>query len=678
MAQLKSNRLASSTSPYLLQHAENPVDWFPWGAEAFRHARDRDVPIFLSVGYAACHWCHVMERESFEDSETAALLNERFVAIKVDREERPDVDAIYMDAVQAMTGSGGWPMSVFLTPDLRPFYAGTYFPDRQRHGLPSFREVLEGIAEAWQTRRDDVEAQGGSVTDAITRATRLPSARDSIDDRLADAALATLASHFDSAWGGFGPAPKFPQPMVLEWLLRQSVRGETGALEMATGTLDRMAAGGIHDQVGGGFARYSIDNRWHVPHFEKMLSDNAQMLQRYTEAWLVTRQDRYRDVASRTAGYLIRELRQPDGGFASSQDADSEGVEGRYYVWSHEDVVGLVGDAVADALGALPEGNWEGTNVLWLPRPIPEVAAHHGLDPDVLAAEVVSARAILLDARDVRKKPATDDKVIAAWNGLTIRALAIAGRAFGEPSLVEAANEAATFVWGAMGGADGLLRRSWRSGVATVPAFLDDHALLGLGLLTLYETTGKQEWFTRAAALADAIFDRFQDPDGGFFLTPSDADPLIVRPTDVMDTATPSATSATSELLVRLARYTGTWEFEDRARVAIEPIVAQARAHPTGFGHALNVADLLLGPMREIAIVGDPGAAATTSLTDEIFAERYLPNAVTAIGQGDGTTVPLLAGREPVDGEPTAYLCERFACRLPTSDAAVLAEQLTA
>ena len=366
-----ANRLSTETSPYLLQHSGNPVDWYPWGEEAFARARAEGKPIFLSVGYAACHWCHVMERESFEDADTAAMLNAAFVSIKVDREERPDVDAIYMDAVQALTGAGGWPMSVFLTPDGKPFYAGTYFPDEPRHGMPSFRQVLGGIADAWADRREEVALQGDQVAAAVTRAAGGAAAPSPVEADLADAAFAALERSFDPTWGGFGGAPKFPQPMVLEWLLRQHVRGRAEALHMARVTLDRMAAGGIHDQVGGGFARYSTDARWHVPHFEKMLSDNAQLLQVYTHTWLVTHDDRDREVAIRTADYLLREMQQPEGGFSTSQDADSEGVEGKFFVWDWASLTAAVGEPVAEAFGAEPRGNWEGTNVLWCPSRCP-------------------------------------------------------------------------------------------------------------------------------------------------------------------------------------------------------------------------------------------------------------------------------------------------------------------
>ncbi len=674
-----SNRLAAATSPYLLQHAHNPVDWFPWGDEAFARARSRDLPIFLSVGYAACHWCHVMERESFEDADTAAFMNDRFVSIKVDREERPDVDTIYMDAVQAMTGSGGWPMSVFLTPAGRPFYAGTYFPDTARHGMPSFRQVLEAIAEAWSQRRAEVEAQGAEIADAIARvaASTTPDTVPAIDDALTDGAFAALLSSFDHTWGGFGPAPKFPQPMVLTWLLRQHVRGKSGALEMATRTLDRMASGGIHDQVGGGFARYSTDARWHVPHFEKMLTDNALLLQLYTNAWLVTRTPRYRTVAIRTAEYLLEVLRLPGGGFASSQDADTEGVEGATYVWRWDELVDLVGTDVADAFGAGPEGNWEGMNVLWFPEDVERVAARHGADIATFVSAVDAAREPLREQRSRRPQPAIDDKVIAGWNGLAIGALAIAGRAFGIASLIEAAEACAAFVWTSMRDDQGQLVRAWR-GSAGGRAFLDDHGLLALGLLILYETTGDADWFERARTLVDTIQQRFADPSGGFFLTPDDGEALITRPKDVIDTATPSGTSAAADALVRIARYESDDAREEAARTALAPTLGSAATHPTAFGHALCVADMLASPALEIAILGERTDRGTSALTNVVFKDRYLPNAVIALGVGAGDEqIPLLADRGLLNGAATAYVCERFTCKVPTADPKILTEQLT-
>ena len=490
-----TNRLADQTSPYLLQHARNPVDWYPWGDEALAEARREDKPILLSIGYAACHWCHVMERESFEDPETAALMNEHFVCIKVDREERPDVDAIYMDAVQAMTGHGGWPLTAFLTPDGKPFYAGTYFPNEDRHGMPAFTRVLTAIAETWRTGRGETETQAQRVVDAIAGAGMMQASADPLSEEILIGAMASLRSAFDTRWGGFGGAPKFPQPMTLELLLRCHLRGMPDALDMLTLTLDRMASGGMHDQLGGGFHRYSTDERWLVPHFEKMLYDNAQLARLYVRAWQVTGNDRYRAVAVRTCDYLLREMQQPVGGFSSSQDADSEGVEGRFFVWTWPELASAVGEAVATTLGAVPGGNWDGTNVLWEPYQVAAVASELELDVDDLSAHLETARADLFELRQGRVHPAIDDKVLAGWNGLAISALAEAGRALGEPRYVDAAARAADFVLTHLRDGGGRLQRSWRNGRVSGKAYADDHALMADACLTLYETTFELRWY---------------------------------------------------------------------------------------------------------------------------------------------------------------------------------------
>jgi uncharacterized protein len=670
------NRLATATSPYLLQHASNPVHWYPWGNDAFAAARDRNLPVFLSIGYSACHWCHVMERESFEDQATAAYLNEHFVSIKVDREERPDVDTIYMDAVQAMTGSGGWPMSVFLTPDGKPFYAGTYFPDAPRHGMPSFRQVLEGIEAAWHSRRDDVEAQGAHVAEAIRQASSSADA-GTLDPSIDDDAFSAIASRFDPRWGGFGGAPKFPQPTVLRWLLRQHVRGRPGALEMVTTTLDRMADGGINDQVGGGFYRYSTDDRWLVPHFEKMLSDNAQLLQLYVEAWQVTQNDRFKAVAHRIAAYLIRDLQQPDGGFSSSQDADSDGVEGAFYTWSWDALRNAMEPATAEALGASPEGNWDGVNVLWRPEQSTAVADRHGLSASALDADVDRALEALFRMRSDRVAPMVDDKVVASWNGIAIGALAIAGRALDAPAYLEAAIASAVFLVAHLR-PDGRLVRTWRDGRTSADGFLDDYALVGNGLLRLYEATGETRWFLEAEWCAGEILDRFGDPDDGFFLTAEDADPLVIRPREVVDTATPSGSAAAAELLARLASFTGEASLEDVAARTVRRVANGARRHPLAFAHSLAVADSLRGPNQQIAIVGSDGRS--LDAMRRAVDTRFLPNAVLAVGTLAGgepaDVVPLLRGRPAAGGKATAYICEHFVCAAPTTDPATLAATL--
>ena len=681
------NRLAGETSPYLLQHADNPVDWHPWGPEALELASGQDKPILLSIGYAACHWCHVMERESFEDPGTAALMNQHFVSIKVDREERPDIDAIYMDAVQAMTGHGGWPLTAFLTPDGKPFYAGTYFPNEDRHGLPSFRKVLAAIADTWENRRAEVEEQGGRIVQAIGRAAGLTGSKEALTEDLLTQASRGLRAAFDTAWGGFGGAPKFPQSMSLEFLLRRHLRGDPDALDMVVLTLDRMAAGGMYDQLGGGFHRYSTDERWQVPHFEKMLYDNALLLRLYTHGWLVTREERYRRVVLETADYLLREMQHPHGGFFSSQDADSEGVEGRFFVWPWDELVAGAGEAVAGAeavataMGATPQGNWEGTNVLWFPVPVSAVADELEVDPAELTRQVEAARARLFAIREGRVRPATDDKVLAAWNGLVITALAEAGRALERPEYVEAAVRAAEFVTSNLRSADGRLLRSWREGRPGRPGFADDHALMAEGFLTLYETTFELRWFVEARGLADELIRLFHDPErGGFFQTGSDAEALVLRPKELYDNAVPSGNAAAADVLQRLAHLTGEPDYE-RAGVSSLRLVRDGMAGaPAGFGHALCALDLYLDRVREVAIVGDPDSAQTRALAAEVTTKRFLPNHVLAVADVDDERsreeIALLLERPMLGGRTTAYVCERFACKLPVTEPEALAEQL--
>jgi uncharacterized protein len=675
------NRLAEETSPYLLQHADNPVDWYPWGDEALERARRDGKPILLSIGYAACHWCHVMERESFENRATADLMNENFVSIKVDREERPDLDAIYMDAVQAMTGHGGWPLTAFLTPDGKPFYAGTYFPDEDRHGLPAFRKVLTAIADTWTNRRDEIEEQSSRVVDAIARASSIGQSRETLTDELLSSASRALRSAFDTQWGGFGGAPKFPQPMALDFLLRRHLRGDPDALDVVRITIDRMAAGGIHDQLAGGFHRYSTDARWLVPHFEKMLYDNALLARLYVHAWLVTGDDHYRRIASSTVEYLIREMQHPDGGFFSSQDADSEGVEGKFFVWSWGELVAVGGDAVAIAFGATPSGNWEGTNVLWFPRPVEAVAQELEIDPAELKRNVELARRSLLEIRERRVRPGTDDKVLAAWNGLAILALAEAGRAFGEPRFVDAAVRAAEFVLENMRDHDGRLLRSWRDGRRGRPGYADDHALMSEACLALYETTFDLRWFVEARSLADELIRLFHDAErGGFFQTGSDAEDLVIRPKELYDNAVPSGNSAGADVLQRLTHLTGEPEYERAGVSALRLVRDGIAGAPLGFGHALGALDLYLDTVREVAVIGDPGSPETRSLAAEVTSRRYVPNHVLAVADAHDDrsreAVALLLERPQIDGRPTAYVCERFTCKLPVTEPEELAAQL--
>ena len=652
-----TNRLAAATSPYLLPHAGNPVDWYEWGSEALDRATDEDRPILLSVGYAACHWCHVMERESFEDEAVARLMNEGFVCIKVDREERPDVDAIYMDAVQAMTGHGGWPMTVFLTPDLQPFYAGTYFPPEDRHGMPGFPKVLEAVTNAWANERHKIHEQGRRVTETISR--RLAPSPEPLSERLIEEALRGLLGAYDRAWGGFGGAPKFPQAMTLDFLLRAHLRGEDHALQMATTTLARMAGGGIFDQVGGGFHRYATDERWLVPHFEKMLNDNALLARTYLHAFQVTGRRELRTVCRATLDYLLRDLRHPDGAFFSAEDADSEGQEGRFYVWPWDDLVSVAGEEAARWFGASPEGNWEGANILWTDGELRAVPR-----------DVEEARGTLLEARSGRVRPATDDKVLAAWNGLAIRALAEAGRVLGEARYVEAAERAASFVLAELRGPGGRLLRAWRDGRTSGPGYADDHACMAAACLTLYETTFDLRWFREARALADDLIRLFEDPeDGGFFQTGSDAEALLTRPKELFDNAVPSGNSVAAETLLRLALLTGDPTYERSAAGALRAVGGVLPRAPTMLGEALGALDLYVGPSREVAVIGDPKAAAP--LVERVW-EGFRPNLVLAAAapddRGAAETVALLAGRHEVDGKPAAYVCRRFACEAPVTD----------
>ncbi len=676
-----ANRLAGETSPYLLQHAHNPVDWYAWGEEAFDRARREDKPILLSIGYAACHWCHVMERESFEDEETAGQMNADFVSIKVDREERPDVDAIYMDAAQAMTGGGGWPLTAFLTTDGTPFFVGTYFPPEPRYGMPSFRQVLAGIADAWRNRRDELIAQGAKVIAHIARAGAITESHEPLTEEILQQAFARLRHAFDPQWGGFGGAPKFPQPMTLEFLLRCHLRGYPEALDMLTRTLDRMASGGMYDQLGGGFHRYSTDERWLVPHFEKMLYDNAQLARLYARAWQVTGMERYRQVARETLDYLLREMQHPEGGFFSSQDADSEGIEGRFFAWLYEELVAVAGEAGAAAFGAAPSGNWEGTNVLWIPQPLEAAAAELDLDPEEFAKDLEAARVELFEVREGRVHPGTDDKVLTAWNGMAIVALAEAGRAFGEPAYVDAALRAAEFVLAHLRDEDGRLLRSWRNGRPSGPGYADDLAQMAEACLTLYETTFELRWFLEARGLADDLLRLFRDEsNGGFFQTGTDSESLVIRPKDLYDNAVPSGNSAAADILQRLGRLTGELEYE-RAGLSALRLVRDAMASaPTGFGHALCALDLYLSPVREVAIVGHPEEEDTRALVAEVTEKRFLPNHVLAVAPSGDTrsaeAVPLLRNRNVIDGKATAYVCERFACKLPVTDPEALASQL--
>jgi uncharacterized protein len=622
------NRLAGETSPYLLQHAENPVDWYPWGEEALACARDEDRPILLSIGYAACHWCHVMEHESFEDEETARIQNEHFVNVKVDREERPDLDAIYMDAVVTLTGHGGWPLTAFLTPEGEPFYGGTYFPPEPRHGLPSFRQVLEAVSSAYSERRGDVSRSAAELVAAIEQAGRRPPSLEPLTESLLGEAVRGLRSSFDPEWGGFGRAPKFPPHSVLELLLRRS------ELETLERTLDRMAAGGMYDLVGGGFHRYSVDDRWLVPHFEKMLYDNALLVPAYLHGWLVTGRERYREVVEETVEYMLRDLLLPEGAFASSQDADTDGVEGLTYTWTPEEGV------PAELLQPFEHG-----------RSI----VRGNLDPDL--------RAQLLEIRSRRPQPGLDDKAIASWNGLALAALAEAARRLERDDWLCTVCRLAEFLLGPLSDG-GRLHRSYREGRATGTGYLDDYANVAHGLYELHVATGELRWLEESRRLAMVAIELFRDDErGGFFLTPSDGEPLVVRTKDLDDNPIPSGNSMLAFVLQRLARIYGDDELERRAVSVLRLVRDLVPRAPAAFGWAFCALDLHFSPPREIAVIGSPDdAVAKAALAG------YDPNAVVAFGPSDD--VPLLQGKELVDGKPAVYVCERFACQAPVTDPA--------
>ncbi len=675
------NRLAGETSPYLLQHAHNPVDWYPWGPEALARARELDRPIFLSIGYAACHWCHVMERESFENEATAADMNRDFVAIKVDREERPDLDQVYMGAVQAMTGQGGWPMSVFLTPDGQPFYGGTYFPPEPHHGLPSFRQVLSGAARAWREQRLEVVAAGTRLVDTLVEQNRLP--RDGAMPTAADLAATVDALHgrFDSLNGSWGGAPKFPPPMTLDFLLARIAAGDARPTAMVRYTLDRMADGGIHDQLGGGFHRYATDPIWLVPHFEQMLYDNAQLARTYLRAWAVLGIDRYRDVAVGVLEYLLRELRRDDGTFAASQDADTHGVEGSTFTWTAPEIREILGDDAplfTATYGVRDEGNWEGRTILSRLEP---AASEDGAVDTGRETRLAHARARLLERRATRPQPARDDKALAAWNGLAIGAFADAARLVVPPDgdrYRRAAIDAANAILAGLRRPDGRLARSWKDGRASGEGVLEDYADLADGLLALYEATFDEGWFATARELADTILDHFVDPAGGFFDTADDHETLVTRPKDPQDNATPAGGSMATLVLVRLAALTGEARYRDAAERAIATVGTFLGRYPTGFANWLSAAELAVNGIVELAIIGEPGDPATQALLDVGRTGGRADLVVAVSARPEASLIPLLTGRTARDDKPTAYVCRGFTCRLPVTDPAALAAELSA
>jgi uncharacterized protein len=662
-----SNRLAQETSPYLLEHANNPVEWYPWGDEALTRARRENKPILLSIGYSACHWCHVMARESFEDPEIAGLMNRDFIPIKVDREERPDLDQVYMRAVQGMTGSGGWPMTVFLLPDGTPFFAGTYFPPTDRYGMPSFRRVLTAVADAFTNRTAEVEATASQVRDYLHRPA-VPLASGSLTPALLDEAYARLAREHDQTHGGFGGAPKFPQPLLIDFLLRTHRRThDPAALAMAVQTLRAMAAGGVYDQLGGGFHRYSVDERWLVPHFEKMLYDNALLPRAYLDAWQLTGDDAFRRVIEETLDFVLRELRSPEGGFYSSLDADSDGQEGRFYVWTRPELDAALGAAdaaaVARAFDVTEAGNFEGANIL---HPVAEDAA----------VVLEAARDRMRAARERRVRPHRDEKVIAGWNGLMLRAVAEAGRVLDRPDLVSTAEANARFLLSTLRSGD-RMRRSYKDGRATATGYLEDQAAVADGLLSVYEATFNPAWLDEARRLLREMIAAFWDESSAtFFDTARDQEPLVVRPQDVTDNPIPSGTSMAVDVLLRGGTLLGEEKWIAIARLTLERLGPTAAKAPQAFGRLLAALDFELGRPVELAVIGPPAETLTRQLLD-VVRIRYLPNRLLAAApDGDGRGIPLLAERHAMNGVATAYLCEGFVCQSPTTDPAELGRQL--
>ncbi len=700
------NHLVHSTSPYLLQHAHNPVDWYPWGPEALEKARREDKPIFLSIGYAACHWCHVMAHESFEDPQTAALMNEHFVSIKVDREERPDLDSIYMSAVSALTGQGGWPMSVFLTPHLQPFYGGTYFPPRPLHGLPAFKDLLRALSEAWTGQREEIDRVSAEIVAQLSKQTSREQGTTAFDPASLASATALLLKEYDWEHGGWGTAPKFPQPMAIEYLLRRSLAGEASALEPTLHALRAMAQGGMYDVLGGGFSRYSTDDFWRLPHFEKMLYDNAQLARACLHAWQITADPSFRRIAEETLDFVLREMTSPEGGFYSSLDADSEGQEGKFYAWTLEEIrtilgtpnktvfaavlggedaaqsqglLGTLGDRSALfelAYGLTAGGNWEGKIVLQRAVDDGSLAARFNLTVEQVVADLSACQAKLLEARNRRIRPATDDKLLTSWNGLMLAALAEAARVFENPRYLEAARRNAGFLLTALR-PEGHLRRAWRAGQTSPEVFLEDYAALILGLLALYQTDFDNRWYSQACTLAEEMLHRFGDPLGGFFDTPAEAETVITRPKELQDNAVPSGNALAVEALFKLAAFSGQEDWRLRGERALALVAELAPRYPTSFARWLSAADFAFSKVKQVAIIGQPGEPPTDALI-AMVRQGYRPNLVVAAAPlplPEGSPA-LLSDRPRLASQPTAYVCEGFVCRLPVTTPEELARQL--
>jgi uncharacterized protein YyaL (SSP411 family) len=680
-----ANRLANETSPYLLQHKDNPVDWYPWGEEALKRAREEDRPVLLSVGYSACHWCHVMERESFEDVETARMMNEHFVNVKVDREERPDIDSIYMAAVQALTRHGGWPMTVFLTPEGAPFYGGTYFPPVPSRGMPSFQQLLLSIADAYENHREEVLQSAQSVRDYLQASTAAEMPEPEVSGtELLDRAAGSLLGGLDRRFGGFGGAPKFPQAMNLEVLLRHYHRtGERSALDGVELTCRQMANGGIYDQLGGGFSRYSVDEYWLVPHFEKMLYDNALLSRLYLETYQATGDAFYRRIAEETLDYVLRDMTSEEGGFYSAEDADSEGEEGKFYVWTPEELEAILEQDEASLAArywdVTGRGNFEGKNILHVARPPEAVADEFGLSTEELWDRIARIRAKLFAVREERVRPGRDEKILAAWNGLMLRSFALAARTTGREDYREAAVENASFIVEKLK-EDGRIHRSYKDGRARFNGYLEDYAMVADGLVGLYEATFETRWLVEADDLLDAVSELFWDEEKrAFYDTPADHEELVTRPRDVYDNAAPSGTSVATEVLLKLALLLDRADYRQRAEDVLEGLAGGMEKVPGGFGRLLCALDFSTSEPREVAIVGDPQAPDTSALLKTVYA-GYLPNKVVA-GRGPdddeaGALIPLLAQRPAREGKATAYVCIHYACQTPTTNPVELSRQL--
>ncbi len=679
-----TNRLIHETSPYLLQHAHNPVDWYPWGGEALERAKQEQRPILLSIGYSACHWCHVMERESFENEEIAAVMNELFINIKVDREERPDLDEIYMNAVQIMTRQGGWPMTVFLTPDLKPFYGGTYYPPTDRHGRPGFPKVMHAVSEAFNDKHTQILQQAEQITTHLAQMSNVADPHHhELTEELMTKAFQNYRSQFDSRHGGFGNAPKFPPSMGLPFLLRYwHHSGNANALEMVELTLEKMARGGMYDQLGGGFHRYSTDAHWLVPHFEKMLYDNAQLVVAYFEAYQATQKPFYRDIATETLDYVLREMYDAEnGGFYATQDADSEGVEGKFFVWEPNDVEDIIGEENADIFceyyDITPQGNFEGENILHVQVPPDIFARKLRMDPDELEALLTDGKQKLFEAREKRIKPGLDDKILTSWNGIMIRSMAMGYQLTGKPEYLEACEKSADFILTTLSQDNGLLLRTYRDGKSHLNAYLEDYSYFIAGLIALYEASFEPRWLTEAERLAHIMIDQFGDDAGdGFFFTGKAHETLIVQSKSAYDGATPSGASMAIHSLLRLAKHLDTAEFHDKAVETLLLYFHQMEGTPSGSGQLLCELAFLLSTPKEIAIVGRKGDAKTEAMLTALHS-IYQPNKIVALSESaDEQTFPLLASKPQVDNTATAYVCENYVCQAPTTDIATFVERL--